>query len=77
MKIISKRQAMALYRQYSGSRLFRFCTSKYNGQAVYAIMLARKFRTYAAFWSSLLSAVRIAMVPMSFFIVSLSINPSF
>ncbi len=29
MKIISKRQAMTLYRQYPQSRLFRFCTGKY------------------------------------------------
>lgn len=30
MKIISKRQAMTLYRLHSGSRLFRFCTGKYK-----------------------------------------------
>ncbi|MCF2395092.1 DUF987 domain-containing protein [Enterobacter hormaechei subsp. xiangfangensis] len=30
MKIISKLQAMALYRQHPGSRLFRFCTGKYK-----------------------------------------------
>lgn len=29
MKIISKRQAMAIYRQHPCSRLFRFCTEKY------------------------------------------------
>lgn len=29
MKIISKRQAMAIYRQHPGARLFRFCTEKY------------------------------------------------
>ncbi|EFD0062726.1 DUF987 domain-containing protein [Escherichia coli] len=29
MKIISKRQAMALYRQHPESRLFRFCSGKY------------------------------------------------
>lgn len=29
MKIISKRQAMAIYRQYPQSQLFRFCTGKY------------------------------------------------
>jgi len=28
MKIISKRQAMAIYRQHPQSRLFRFCTGK-------------------------------------------------
>lgn len=64
MKIISKRQAMTLYRQHPGSRLFRFSTGKYNGQAVSAIMLAGKFRTYAAFWPYSLNAVRTAMVPM-------------
>lgn len=30
MKIISKRQAMAIYRQHPGSRLFRFSTGKYK-----------------------------------------------
>ncbi|HDX9076778.1 DUF987 domain-containing protein [Klebsiella michiganensis] len=30
MKIISKRQAMAIYRQHPQSRLFRFCTGKYT-----------------------------------------------
>ncbi|EOZ3813721.1 DUF987 domain-containing protein [Citrobacter youngae] len=30
MKIISKRQAMAIYRQHPQSRLFRFCTGKYH-----------------------------------------------
>lgn len=29
MKIISKRKAMAIYRQHPQSRLFRFCTGKY------------------------------------------------
>ena len=31
MKIISKRQAMTLYRQHPGSRLFRFSTGKFKG----------------------------------------------
>ena len=30
MKIISKRQAMTIYRQYPQSRLFRFGTGKYT-----------------------------------------------
>ena len=29
MKIISKRQAMAIYRRHPQSRLFRYCTGKY------------------------------------------------
>ncbi|ECF6948312.1 DUF987 domain-containing protein [Salmonella enterica] len=29
MKIISKRRAMAIYRQHPQSRLFRYCTGKY------------------------------------------------
>ncbi len=29
MKIISKRQAMAIYRLHPESRLFQFCTGKY------------------------------------------------
>lgn len=73
MKIISKRQAMALYRQHPGSRLFRFSKGKYKWSG---IMLAARWRTYAAFWPCLLNVVRTAMVPMSFFEASLSINPS-
>ncbi|MDV1374596.1 DUF987 family protein, partial [Citrobacter freundii] len=30
MKIISKRQAMAIYRQHPQSRLFHFCAGKYT-----------------------------------------------
>ncbi|HGY4225333.1 TPA: DUF987 domain-containing protein [Citrobacter amalonaticus] len=30
MKIIPKRQAMAIYRQHPQSRLFPFCTGKYT-----------------------------------------------
>ncbi len=30
MKIISKRQAMVIYRQHPASRLFRFCTGRYR-----------------------------------------------
>lgn len=30
MKIISKRQAMAIYRQHPQSRLFYYCTGKYR-----------------------------------------------
>ena len=60
------------------SPCFNFCTGQnINGLAVCSPLYAgRKFRTYATFWLSLLlSAVRIVMVPMSFFEVSLLINP--
>lgn len=30
MKIISKRRAMAIYRQHPQARLFRFCSGKYT-----------------------------------------------
>ncbi|HGH8124419.1 TPA: DUF987 domain-containing protein [Enterobacter kobei] len=30
MKIISKRQAMTIYRQHPQARLFRFCTGRYQ-----------------------------------------------
>lgn len=39
-------------------------------------MLAARWKIYAAFWPYLLNVVRTAMVPMSFFEVSLSINLS-
>lgn len=37
MKIISKRKAMALYRQHPQSRLFRFCTLGSCGYVYLAI----------------------------------------
>lgn len=37
MKIISKRQAMTIYRQYPQSRLFRFCTGKYRKRKASAV----------------------------------------
>ena len=30
MKIISKRRAMTIYRQHPASRIFRFCTGRYQ-----------------------------------------------
>ncbi|WP_275183008.1 DUF987 domain-containing protein [Citrobacter freundii] len=30
MKIISKRRAMTIYRQYPASRIFRYCTGRYE-----------------------------------------------
>lgn len=30
MKIISKRRAMTIYRQHPESRIFRYCTGKYQ-----------------------------------------------
>ena len=30
MEIISKRQAMTIYRQHPESRIFRYCTGKYR-----------------------------------------------
>ena len=30
MKIISKRRAMMIYRQHPASRIFRFCTGRYQ-----------------------------------------------
>lgn len=64
MKIISKRQAMALYRQHPAPGCFASVPANINGLAVSAIMLAGKFRTYVAFWPCLLNVVRTAMVPM-------------
>ncbi|ENP1791635.1 DUF987 domain-containing protein [Klebsiella aerogenes] len=43
MKIISKRQAMTLYRQQPGSRLFRFSTGKYKDiRGVLAVFAERR-----------------------------------
>ncbi|MBQ4796608.1 DUF987 family protein, partial [Pectobacterium versatile] len=30
MKIISKRRAMTIYRQHPASRIFRYCTGRYQ-----------------------------------------------
>lgn len=76
MKIISKRQAMTLYRQHPGSRLFRFSTGKYKWSGSICHYAGREVEDIRAFWPYLLNAVRAAMVPMSFFEVSLSINLS-
>ena len=65
MKIISKRQAMAIYRQHAESRLFRFCTGKnISGPAVSAITTAGKCRISGVCWPYLLNADRTATVRM-------------
>lgn len=76
MKIISKRQPWLCTGNILAPDCFASVPANINGLAVSAIMLAGKFRTYAAFWPYLLNVVRTAMVPMSFFEVSLSINLS-
>ena len=70
MKIISKRQAMAIYRQYPQSRLFPFCTGKYNGLAASATTPDRRFRISAVCSRSSLNAVRAATAPMSYYAAS-------
>lgn len=66
MKIISKRQAMTIYRQHPHSRLFRFCTGKYQCQAVSATMPAGRYRISPACWPYSLSVARTAMARMSY-----------
>ena len=70
MKIISKRQAMAIYRQHPQSRLFPFCTGKYKWSAASATTLGRRFRISAVCSRSSLNAVRTATAPMSYYAAS-------
>lgn len=63
MKIISKRQAMAIYRQHSESRLFRFCIGKYKWSGS-IITTAGKCRISGVYWPCLLNVDRTATVRM-------------
>lgn len=63
MKIISKRQAMAIYRQHPHSRLFRFCTGKYQWSGSICHYAGREVEDIA---DVLLSVARIAMARMSY-----------
>jgi hypothetical protein len=60
MKIISKRQAMAIYRQHPESRLFRFCTGKYRWSGSVCHYYGREVQDIAVYWLFLLSADRTA-----------------
>lgn len=74
MKIISKRQAMAIYRQHPESRLFRFCTGKYRWSGSVCHYYGRDVWMSVVFWPSLRNAVRIATGLMSACVASHSIN---
>ena len=65
MKIISKRQAMAIYRQHSESRLFRFCTGKYKWFGSICHYYGREVQDIrGGYWPCLLNADRTATVRM-------------
>ncbi|CAI2086173.1 Protein of uncharacterised function (DUF987) [Serratia marcescens] len=64
MKIISKRQAMTLYRQHPGSRLFRFSTGKYKWSGSICHYAGREIQDIRGVLACLLNVVRTAMVPM-------------
>lgn len=64
MKIISKRQAMAIYRQHSESRLFRFCTRKYKWSGSICHYHGREVQDIRVCWPCLLNADRTATVRM-------------
>lgn len=76
MKIISKRQAMALYRQHPGSRLFRFCTGKYKWSGSICHYAGREVQDIRGVLAVFAERRQDRMVPMSFFEALLLINPS-
>ena len=64
MKIISKRQAMAIYRQHAESRLFRFCTGKYKWSGSICHYYGREVQDIGVYWPCLLNVDRTATVRM-------------
>lgn len=64
MKIISKRQAMHIYRQHPDARLFAFCKDIINGMAASAITTVVKYKILTVYSLSLLNVVRIVLVLM-------------
>lgn len=65
MRIISKRQAMVIYRQHSESRLFRFCTGKYRWSGSICHYHGREVHDIrGGVWPCLLNADRTATVRM-------------
>lgn len=67
MKIISKRQAMALYRQHPGSRLFRFCTGKYKWSGSICHYAGREVQGIRDVLAVFAERRQDRKVPMSFF----------
>lgn len=67
MKIISKRQAMAIYRQHPQSRLFRFCTGKYKWSGSICHYAGREVEDISGYWPYSQSAARTAMARMSYY----------
>ncbi|SYT88084.1 YeeT [Klebsiella pneumoniae] len=66
MKIISKRQAMAIYRQHPQSRLFRFCTGKYAWSGSICHYAGREVDDISGVLADSQSAARTAMARMSY-----------
>ena len=67
MKIISKRQAMAIYRQHPQSRLFRFCTGKYKWSGSICHYAGREVEDISGVLAYSQSAARTAMARMSYY----------
>ncbi|SBL97752.1 YeeT [Klebsiella grimontii] len=59
MRIISKRRAMTIYRQHPASRIFRYCTGRYQ-----CITPVWPFLTFPACWRYTPNAARTATDPM-------------
>lgn len=74
MKIISKRQAMAIYRLHPESRLFQFCIGKYCWSGSVCHYYGREVPDIKVFWLSLPSDARTGTDRMSLCAASLSIN---
>lgn len=66
MKIISKRQAMALYRQHPESRLFRFCSGKYAWSGSICHYAGKEVQNISGVWPCSLNVDRTATARMSY-----------
>ena len=64
MKIISKRRAMTIYRQHPESRIFRYCTGKYQWHGSVCHYTAGTFRISPESSRYTPNAARTAMGPI-------------
>ena len=60
MKIISKRRAMTIYRKHPESRIFRYCTGKYQWHGSVCHYTGREVPDISGVWRYTPNAARIA-----------------
>lgn len=60
MRIISKRRAMTIYRQHPESRIFRYCSGKYQWHGSVCHYTGQGFLTFPVCWRYTPNAARTA-----------------